>query len=91
MNKVASMSLKWCLFDKTEQTERESAIYAQTASSVGTDPAHIWPAWISHGPDVGRIWANTMLLSGWLLLDPYIKHTDRKTNVVRKDTQSFSL
>ncbi len=23
MNKVASMSLKWCLFDKTEQTERE--------------------------------------------------------------------
>ncbi len=25
MNKVASMSLKWCLFDKTEQTERESA------------------------------------------------------------------
>ncbi len=28
MNKVASMSLKWCLFDKTEQTERESAIYA---------------------------------------------------------------
>ncbi len=37
---------------------------AQTASSVGTDPAHIWPTWISHGPDVGRIWANTMLLSG---------------------------
>ncbi len=36
----------------------------QTASSVGPDPAHIWPAWISHGPDVGRIWANTMLLSG---------------------------
>ncbi len=25
--------------------------------------AHIWPAWILHGPDVGRIWANTMLLS----------------------------
>ncbi len=24
MNKVASMSFKWCLFDKTEQTERES-------------------------------------------------------------------
>ncbi len=27
MNKVALMSLKWCLFDKTEQTEKESAIY----------------------------------------------------------------
>ncbi len=27
MNKVVSMSLKWFLFDKTEQTERESAIY----------------------------------------------------------------
>ncbi len=27
MNEVASMSLKWCLFDKTEQTERESPIY----------------------------------------------------------------
>ncbi len=27
MNEVASMSLKWCLFDKTEQTERERAIY----------------------------------------------------------------
>ncbi len=27
MNKDASMSLKWCLFDKTEQTERESVIY----------------------------------------------------------------
>ncbi len=38
----------------------------QTASSVGPDPAHIWPAWISHGPDVGRIWAKTMLLSGTL-------------------------
>ncbi len=38
--------------------------YSQTASSVGPDPAHTWPAWISHGPDVARIWANTMLLSG---------------------------
>ncbi len=27
MNKVASMSFKWCLFDKTEQT-KEKAIYA---------------------------------------------------------------
>ncbi len=27
MNKVASISLKWCLFDKTEQMERESTIY----------------------------------------------------------------
>ncbi len=27
MNKVASMSIKWCLLDKTEQTEIESAIY----------------------------------------------------------------
>ncbi len=27
MNKGASMSLKRCLFDKTEQKERESAIY----------------------------------------------------------------
>ncbi len=27
MYEVASMSIKWCLLDKTEKTERESAIY----------------------------------------------------------------
>ncbi len=26
---------------------------SHTATSVGPDPAHIWPAWISRGPDVG--------------------------------------
>ncbi len=34
MNIVASMSLKWCLFDKTEQTERESADYGYYISSL---------------------------------------------------------
>ncbi len=28
MNKVASVSFKLCLFEKTEQTERESTTYA---------------------------------------------------------------
>ncbi len=52
----------------------------QTASRVGPDPAHIWPTWISHGPDVGRIWAKTMLLSGYRLLyyQIYCKRTGKR-------------
>ncbi|ROL44352.1 hypothetical protein DPX16_8774 [Anabarilius grahami] len=30
--------------------------------------AQIWYMWITRGPDVGRIWADTMLLSGKELL-----------------------
>ncbi len=45
---------------------------AQTASSVGPDPAHIWPAWISHGPDVGWIWAKILLLPGLVIILPLL-------------------
>jgi len=31
--------------------------------SVGPDLGHIWYMWIQHIPDVGQIWADTMLLS----------------------------
>jgi len=38
--------------------------YPRQHHRVGQDPAHIWYTWIPHSPDVGRIWAETMLLSG---------------------------
>ncbi len=57
-------SLSKALFVNYMITDHNLDVLSQTASSVGPDPAHIWPAWISRGPDVGRIWANTMLLSG---------------------------
>ncbi len=52
--------------NKTLYNCKKLELHNQTESSFGPDPAHIWPAWILHGPDVGRIWANTMLLSGYL-------------------------
>ncbi len=51
MNKVASMSLKWCLFDETEQTKARSMA----------------------------------------IISSLYKAYDRKANVVRKDTQYFSV
>lgn len=36
----------------------------QTPTTLGPNPVHIWPAWISKGPDVGWIKASTMFISG---------------------------
>ncbi len=59
MNKVASMSLKWCLFDKTEQTERESAIYVcpdskQRRHRSGPHLARMDFTRARCGPDLGQ-------------------------------------
>ncbi len=40
-------------------------VRTQTASSVGPYPAHIWPAWISHGPDLGQHYVAVWEVSYW--------------------------
>ncbi|XDV25925.1 hypothetical protein PO909_030078 [Leuciscus waleckii] len=45
--------------------------------SVSPDPAHIWTVWNPHEPDLGQIWADTMLLSGVAPRHPRPEADDR--------------